>query len=239
MIGGSFGWGINHFFPSITADPGAYATVGVGSFLASVTHAPLTGIFLLFEMTGNYEIIIPVMIASIIGALVSKVINYDSIDTVELSRKGIDLHGGKELAIMTSIKVREVMDTSFQTIHEDKDLNDLTELILMGKNFYFPVVDDDVKLKGIISLQDIKGALFEEDLRDIVKVGNASSKKVFTLKPSDDLQKAVELLTKRDIKEIPVVSEDDDKVVIGMLRRDDIMGAYQKEVLKRKVEGFI
>src|SRR3990172_3485754 len=233
MTGGAFGSVVRHFFPSITADPGAYATVGVGAFLSAVTHAPLTGIFLLFEMTGNYKIIIPVMIASIVGAIVCKVINYDSIDTVELTRKGIDIHAGKESVILHSIQVGSIMSTNFQTINENKDLNDLIELFLQGKNFYFPVVDDSGQLTGIISLQDIKSALFEEDIREFVKVGYASSKKVFTLKPSDHLNKANEYFLLKDISELPVVSEEDSRKVIGMIRKNDIMEAYQKELLRR------
>ena len=72
MAGGSFGHLAHSLFPSQTASPEAYATVGIGAFLAAATHAPLTGIFLLFEMTGNYKIIIPLMFSTIIGTLVAK-----------------------------------------------------------------------------------------------------------------------------------------------------------------------
>lgn len=240
MTGGAFGSVVQRFFPNTSADPGAYATVGVGAFLTAVTHAPLTGIFLLFEMTGNYKIIIPVMIASIVGAIVCRVINYDSIDTVELTQRGIDIHGGKESVILNSISVGNIMDTNFQTIHQDDNLNDLIKLIIEGRHFYFPVVDDNGRMTGIISLQDVKSALFEEDIREFVKVGYASSKKVFTLKPSDHLGKANEFFYRKDIKELPVVSEEDNRKVIGMIGKDDIMEAYQRELLKRsKVEHCI
>jgi CIC family chloride channel protein len=234
MAGGSFGCLIQKIYP--LAEPGAYATVGVGAFLAAVTHAPLTGIFLLFEMTGNYKIIIPVMIASIIGMTVSRLINRDSIDTVELTKKGIDVHGGKESAILNSIYVKDIMDKNFQTIHQSKNLDDLAELIIKGNNFYFPVIDDNGKMTGIISLQDVKSALFEEDLREFVKVGYAASKKVITLNENDTLNKAYSLSLLKDIKEIPVVADSDKNLVIGMLKKDRIMDAYQKALLKRRVE---
>ncbi|UCE71454.1 MAG: chloride channel protein, partial [Nitrospiraceae bacterium] len=88
MAGGTFGWVVHSLFPQYTATPGAYATAGVGAFLAAATHAPMTGIFLLFEMTANYKIIIPIMFACIVGSLTAKRLFHDSIDTVELTRKG-------------------------------------------------------------------------------------------------------------------------------------------------------
>jgi chloride channel protein, CIC family len=102
MTGGSFGYVVHWLFPYLTATPGAYATVGIGAFLAATTHAPLTGIFLLFEMTGNYKIIVPLMFSSIIGTLIAKRLYHDSIDTAELTRKGIKLHAGKEQSIMAA-----------------------------------------------------------------------------------------------------------------------------------------
>ncbi len=95
VTGGAFGSVAHGLLPQHTANPGAYAAVGIGAFLAAATHAPLTAIFLLFEMTGNYLIIIPIMLASIIGTVVASRLNPDSIDTVDFSRDGIDLHEGR------------------------------------------------------------------------------------------------------------------------------------------------
>ena len=100
MIGGSFGILVHFLFPAHTASAGAYAAVGIGAFLSAATHAPLTGIFLLFELTGNYQIIIPLMFSSIIGSLVARRLYDDSIDTVELTERGIRIHAGREVAIM-------------------------------------------------------------------------------------------------------------------------------------------
>ncbi|MCK5069435.1 MAG: chloride channel protein, partial [Desulfocapsa sp.] len=160
MIGGCFGHIVNYIFPTFTADPGAYATVGIGAFLAASTHAPMTAIFLLFEMTGNYLIIIPIMLTSIIGVMVSKKFSHDSIDTVDFTREGIDIHEGREAAIMKSVRVGKAITEDVDFISERANINHLLEIFRMAKSsFYFPVVDDSGRMTGIISMQDVKNIL--------------------------------------------------------------------------------
>ncbi len=234
MAGGAFGWVVHSLFPAYTAHPGAYATVGVGAFLAAATHAPLTGTFLLFEMTGNYKIIIPIMFASIVGTLTARRLHHDSIDTVELSRKGINIHDGREATVLSSIRVGDVMRKNFTTVHEDAGMHELLRKVVAGESFYFPVVDSQGLLTGIISLQDIKSVLFEEDLKEILKVKHIVSRKVIVLTPDDNLNTAIEKFAVKDLEEIPVVDMFNRRRVVGMLKRGDVVTAYNKELLRRR-----
>jgi CIC family chloride channel protein len=236
MVGGSYGWIVHSLFPAYTANPGAYATVGVGAFLAASTHAPLTAIFLLFEMTGNYKIIIPIMLASIVGTLMARRMHYDSIDTVELTRSGVNIHQGREASVLNAIQVGSVMKRDFTTVHEDTDIHELLEMVVEGESFYFPVVDDDGLLTGIISLQDIKSVIFEEDLKKIIRVKNViRSHNVIVLTADDTLNTAIEKFALKDIGEIPVVNLFNRRKVLGMLKRGDVIAAYDKELLRRKI----
>jgi len=235
MVGGSFGWLVHTLFPSYTSSPGAYATVGVGAFLAAATHAPMTAIFLLFETTGNYKIIVPIMFASIVGTLTAKRLYHDSIDTVELTRKGINIHDGREATVLGTITVGSVMTKDFLTIHEDTDINELLDKIAESDHLYFPSVDDDGLLTGIISLQDIRSVLFEEDLKNLVKVKFIASRNVITVSPNDNLNTAIEKFTLKDLGEIPVVDIFDRRRVVGMLKRGDVIIAYNKELLRRRM----
>jgi CIC family chloride channel protein len=235
MVGGSYGWVVHSLFPAHTANPGAYATVGVGAFLAAATHAPMTAIFLLFEMTGNYKIIIPIMLASIVGTLTARRMHYDSIDSVELSRKGITIHEGREASVLSTITVGSIMKRRFTTIHEDADLNELLGNVVEGDSFYFPVVDEDDLLAGIISLHDIKSVLFEEDLKDILRAKNIISRNVIVLTPDNNLNTAIEKFALKDIGEIPVVSVSNKRKIVGMLKRGDVITAYNKEMLMKRV----
>lgn len=236
MIGGAFGHVVHAAMPDITASPGAYATVGIGAFLAAATHAPLTGIFLLFEMTGNYQIIVPVMFSAIIGTVLARRLYPDSIDTVELTRKGIDIHAGHEVGVMSRIKVRDVMARDFVTVREDKPISRIINTMINSERFYIPVVDEADLMVGIISIQDVRPVLFEEQVKDIVRAGELATENVITLYPEDDLNIAMESFASKDIEEIPVVDSSEPRKVIGMLRRMDVISAYKKEVLKKDRE---
>jgi len=236
VIGGSFGGIVHSLMPTVTATPGAYAAVGIGAFLAASTHAPLTAIFLLFEMTGNYMIIIPIMIASVIGTVVASKVYHDSIDTVDFSREGIDIHEGMETAIMKSIKVGKVMAEDVDFISEKANANQLLEIFSMAKDsFYFPVIDETGRMTGIVSLQDVKNILHDRALRESATVGSVCTRKIICLTPDDNLYTAMQLFDLKGIEEIPVVESMDDKWVVGMLKRRDVINAYNRELVRRGI----
>ncbi|MBC8412564.1 chloride channel protein [bacterium] len=234
MTGGTYGWVVHTLFPTFTSSPGAYATVGVGAFLAAATHAPLTGIFLLVEMTGNYKIMIPIMFASIIGTLTAKALYRDSIDTLELTRKGINFHDGMEATVLSTITVGSIMKTDFETINENEDIHNLLDKMINGDNFYFPVIDNEGLLTSIVSLQDIKGVLLEEDLKELIMVKYVSSHNVIVLTVNDNLNTAIEKFAPKGIGEIPVVDFHNRRKVVGMLKREDLIHAYNRELLRRR-----
>lgn len=237
MIGGSFGAVVHKLLPNMTADPGAYATVGIGAFLAASTHAPMTAIFLLFEMTDNYVIIVPIMLTSIIGVIVGKWFDEDSIDTVDFSREGINIHEGREVAIMKSIRVCEAITEDVNPINERANINQLLEIFRMtNKHFYFPVVNDSGHMVGIISMEDVKNILHRaEEERVCHLVGEICTRDVIMLTPDDNLYTAMELFDVKGIEEIPVVESMNEKWVIGMLKRRDVIAAYNHEVLKKGI----
>lgn len=235
--GGGFGALVHWLFPTVTASSGAYATVGIGAFLAATTHAPLTGIFLLFEMTGNYRIIVPLMTVSIIGTIVSRRLSRDSIDTLELTRRGIRLHAGKEASVLGKVRVRSVMTPGAVTVRRNASLQDVIETMIKHERFYLPVVDERGVMTGIVSIQDVRPVLLEERITRIVNAGDIATEKVITLNPDDDLNAAMEKFGSKDIEEIPVVSPGEPGRLIGMLKRRDVIAAYNKEVLRKESAG--
>ncbi len=236
VIGGAYGSVVHYLFPTVTASSGAYAAVGLGAFLAATTHAPLTAIFLLFEMTGDYLIIIPIMLASIIGTVVAAKLNADSIDTVDFTREGIDIHEGRETAVMKSIKVGRIITEDVDLISENANADQLLQIFSMAKDsFYFPVIDDTGKMTGIVSLQDVKTVLHDEKLRRHATVGSVCARDVVFLTPDDNLYTAMTLFDRRGFDEIPVVESATEKWVVGMLKRRDVIAAYNHEVLKKGI----
>ena len=241
MIGGTFGSVVHKLLPTLTAGAGAYATVGIGAFLAASTHAPMTAIFLLFEMTGNYQIIIPIMLTSIIGTVVAKKFCEDSIDTVDFTREGIDIHEGREVAIMKSLKVGAAITEDVDFISEEANIKQLLDIFSMGRGgFYFPVIDDSGRMTGIVSLQDVKNILHRDEKERIAyKVGGVCNRNVLMLTPDDSLYTAMQLFDIKGIEEIPVVESLEERWVVGMLKRRDALDVYNRQALKKGIKAKV
>ncbi len=238
MLGGAFGALVHRLFPEYTSSAGAYSMVGVGAFLSAVTHAPLTGMFLLLEMTGNYKIIIPIMFATTIGTFVAHRLLRESIDTYELARKGVNIHSGREVSILSSIKVKDVMRRDFITVRDRVNLREFIDMVISsGGGFYYPVVNSKGEMVGIISLQDVRKVLFEDYIKEIVTVGELATEDVLVLRPDDDLLTALHHFAEMDIDEIPVVAPDNPKKVVGMLRRGDVLSVYNRELIRHSTES--
>ncbi|GAB4334581.1 MAG: chloride channel protein [Desulfobulbaceae bacterium] len=236
VVGGAFGGIVHALLPEYTATSGAYATVGIGAFLAASTHAPMTAIFLLFEMTGNYLIIIPIMITAILGTTTARKLYEDSIDTVDFTREGINIHEGREVAIMKSIKVGKAITEDVDFISENANINHLLELFRIARDsFYFPVVNHKGLMVGVVSMQDVKNILHDEEQRVCYLVGAICSRDVITLTPDDNLYDAMQLFDLKGIEEIPVVESREEPWVLGMIKRRDVIAAYNHEVLKRGI----
>jgi len=236
VCGGAYGVIVHHLLPGYTATPGAYATIGIAAFLAASTHAPMTAIFLLFEMTGNYLIIIPVMLASIISTITASKFYHDSIDTVDFSREGINIHEGREVAIMKSIRVGKAITEDVDFISETANIDQLLQLFRESRDsFYFPVINHKGLMVGVVSMQDVKTILHDQEQRVCFLVGAICTRDVIMLTPDDNLYDAIQLFDVKGIDEIPVVESLEEPWVLGMLKRSDVIAAYNHEILKRGI----
>ncbi|MDA8155012.1 MAG: chloride channel protein [Actinomycetota bacterium] len=231
MLGGSYGRLAGLALPGIS--PGAYATVGIGAFLAAATHAPMTGIFLIFEMTGDYRLIIPLMTAAIIATLVSKRLEANSIDTYELRQRGVRIHMGKEAAIMNSIRAGDVMRTRFLSFPENTPAGELMATMVRNNTWDVPLTGPGGRMTGIISLKDLTDLVFDEELKGSTKARDVATRDIIMALPDEDLNRIIEKFSLKDLGSIPVVDPADPGRVLGMLSRRDVLAAYEKQVLKR------
>ncbi len=231
MLGGSYGRLAGLALPGIS--PGAYATVGIGAFLAAATHAPMTGIFLIFEMTGDYRLIIPLMTAAIIATLVSKRLEANSIDTYELRQRGVRIHMGKEAAIMNSIRAGDVMRTRFLSFPENTPAGELMATMVRNNTWDVPLTGPGGRMTGIISLKYLTDLVFDEELKGSTKARDVATRDIIMALPDEDLNRIIEKFSLKDLGSIPVVDPADPGRVLGMLSRRDVLAAYEKQVLKR------
>ncbi len=237
MLGGAFGWVVTALFPHVSGGLGAYALVGMGGFLAAATHAPMTAMFLIFEMTGEYSVILPIMFASVIGYTVCRYFQRESIDTLELARRGIHLEEGREVGLLESIRVGDVMNPEVESIHEAMPLRQLLRVIPSSRHVTFPLVDDEGRLTGILSLQDFREIAYEEGLEDLIVAKELGTSDVITIFPDENLRDALAKIGYRNIEHLPVVSREDPRRVLGMLSRRDIIAAYNKALIDRSLRS--
>jgi CIC family chloride channel protein len=235
MAGGFFGTVAHQLFPTVTASAGAYSIVGMGAVVSATTHGPLAAILILFEMTGNYKIILPLMLSCIVANLFAGQLMKESIYTLKLVRRGIDIREGKEVNVLKSMFVKDVMNRDVETIAEGSALEEMTDKISKSKFNSFPVLDAGNKLAGILSFNDYSEAIFDEDLKGLVVARDLASENVVTVSVDDDLYTALGKISRKDFSTLPVVSPDDPAELVGIVTRRDIIGAYEKAVLKKSL----
>lgn len=235
MAGGFFGWVVEQLFPGIAAPSGAYALVGMGAVVAGTTHAPITAILILFEMTGDYKIILPMMITCIIATLVSSALCSGSIYTIKLQRRGIDISGGMEQNILRSLKVGRFMNTTAYTIPESLPLLDVIKTFKHADVSYLHTVNNDGNLTGIISFRDIRPIIHEEGLQYLIIARDVATADVVTVSPEDNIQAALKLMGSRGVSQLPVVQQTNGPKLLGTLRQKDVLAAYDKAVIRREI----
>ncbi|MBE0595993.1 MAG: chloride channel protein [Desulfuromonadales bacterium] len=236
VTGGAFGKLAQHLFPTLVASPGAYALVGMGAFLSAATHAPMTAIFLLFEITASYEVIIPIMLTCVIGTSICRHYKKESLETEELARAGIDLFAGKERNIMKSLKVGEVMTRDPEAIPEHMTLRQFTQFIASTRHTNFPLVNRTGELTGIISVQDFMGVVFERDLMDLVVIKELATLDVITVTAEEDLDQAMKKIGYRNIEQLPVIDREGGRKLVGIISRRDMVSAYNRALMARSLQ---
>ncbi|HUU39877.1 MAG TPA: chloride channel protein, partial [Desulfatiglandales bacterium] len=234
MLGSSFGSLIHILFPAMEISPGAYALVGMGAVFAGAAQAPISAIMILFEMTGDYKIILPLMITCVISTLVIKKISKDSIYTLKLRRRGIDIINIKNQDLMDMILVSEAMFRHVDTVIETIPVRDAGLMIKRTTHRGFPVLDSDGRLTGMVTQQDINKAL--NSGRSDIPVAEIMTRDLVVCYPEESLKTALEKLGERNIGRIPVVKPNDPTHLVGLITRKGIITAYNLELQKRDDE---
>ena len=235
MVGTAFGSSVHFIFPTLSASAETYSVVGMGAVAGAVMQAPLTNILMLFELTNDYTLILPIMATCIAASYTYQRFTKHSIYMQNLLNKGINIRHGREASIMNSIKVQDVMSTDITTIAQEMPFRKILETISYSKNFYFPVLDNRGDMTGILSFSDIREVIFEEQLGDLLVAGELANTKVYSLTPQQNLNEAMEIFSQLDVDQLPVVRSEDKLKVIGMLSRGDMMASYNRAIL---VSGF-
>jgi CIC family chloride channel protein len=234
-LGGAFGWVAEYLFPGATAGPGAFAIVGMAAVFAGAARAPFTAILIVFEMTNDYHLILPLMAAVIVSLIISERLHRESIYTLKLARRGIHLQSGRDLDVMETVRVSEVMVTKPVTVSTDLPVEKLADEFLRTGRHGFPVVNQDGSLFGVVSLEDYRRATNgEQSAIEQLFVRDIATRDIVIVYSDETVGTALRRMSPRDISRLPVVARDNPRHLIGVVRRNDIVRAYDVGALRRE-----
>jgi CIC family chloride channel protein len=231
MMGGSYGSIVHGMFPDVTAESGAYALVGMGAVFAGTSRAPLTSILILFELTRDYSMILPIMLACVVSNVISSSISSESIFTEGLRRRGFTIRKGREVDIMEALLVKDAMKHNVQTVSENKNVGALIALMQSSRHAGFPVLDSNGQLSGIVTLKDVRDKVGHDELEKAIT--EICTKDVAVAYQDETLNTVLKRLAAKDIGRLPVVSRSDDTKLLGIITRSDIVKLYDKKILDK------
>lgn len=218
-LGGAFGTLVHYLFPASTATSGAYAIVGMAAVFSGAGRATLTSIIILFEMTRDYRIILPLMFACVVADLVAWLLHPDSIYTKKLSRRGVRVVQDMEVDRLSRMYVRDVMERGVETVEETATVREAHDKALDSERRALPVVNEREELVGIITQTDF-GRAFEAGQTD-QPVSAYATYDVITTHPEESLAEAVVKFS--EVNQIPVVDRWNRASLLGLLTRKDLL----------------
>ena len=231
MTGNFIGSIFHNSFPQSISSPGAFALVGMGAMVAGATHAPMTAIVIIFELTYDYKIILPLMLSCIISSLVAIGFHRESIYTAKLKRRGILFKEGRELNILRSLFVKDLVSQDYQMFINTDRVGKIMDKVIGGKHHAFQIVDAEKKHVGCFSLNQLKKLVHEKDILDSFVIAEDIAVPGIQIDYEDNLENAMEIFGREDVAEIAVLK---DKKFAGVLKRKDVIEAYNHEIAKKE-----
>jgi CIC family chloride channel protein len=231
MTGNVIGSFFHQSFPSFISSPGAFSLVGMGAVVAAATHAPITAIIIIFELTNDYKIILPLMLSCIIASLITVGVHKESIYTMKLKRRGIIFSEGREVNILKSFSVKDFISHDYQLFINTERVGKIIDQAIGSKHHSFQIVDAENNHIGCFALNQLKNLLEEKDIVDSFVIAEDLAVTDIKLDYEDNLEKAMKIFGRTDVAEIAVLQNGK---FAGVVKRKDVIEAYNHEIIKRE-----
>jgi chloride channel protein, CIC family len=239
VIGGAIGGVVGNIFhlvmPGVVAEPGAFVIVGMAGFFAAVSNAPISTILFISEMTNSYHLLLPSLLVCSVSYMAAR--KWTIYDKQVKSRINSPAHAGEFFVdILQAIRVNDLMHLvkKVEVIPRDMTFEDFRKFFSETMQHYFPVVDQHKRLVGIFSSTDIRAILFSREIGNLVVMNDVATSDIILTTPSEDLNSVLQKFTIKNIDSLPVVSNEDHGILIGMLNRREVIAYYNEQVHKRK-----
>ncbi len=227
--GGALGVVLRALFPAFPISPEAYALVGMGALVAAATGAPITGILLVFEMTNDYAIVLPLMVAVVIAHLVARWLSPDNLYSGWLRRRGEHLEHGADRDVLTGLRVRDALDPDAVVVREGDAVVTLLDHLGHRDQTVFPVIDDTGAYVGVLTAADLGTVARSDHALDAVLLAADVAQPTETLELDDSLLEAVRRMGVRGEGSLPVLDGATGRLV-GVVSRSHILGLYERAV---------
>ena len=205
-----------------------FVLVGMAGLMAGVMQAPMTAIFLIADMTGGYDLLIPLIITSTISYAVTRAIEPYSIYTKRIAKKGELLTHDSDQAVLTLLKTSELIESDFMTIRIDATLRDLVDKVAQSKRNIFPVVDSRNHFQGYVSLEDIRRDMFKYEKYDSLHVYNFMKSAPAYVYVDEKMDSVMRKFEQTEAWNLPVV--DHDRIYVGFVSKSKIFSAYREQL---------
>ena len=203
-----------------------FALLGMAGLMSGVMHAPLTGVFLIAELTGGYDMFLPLMMVSVSSYLTIMFFEPHSIYSMRLAKKGELVTHHKDKSVLTLMNIESVVETDFEKVHPEDDLGQMVKVISKAKRNMFPVVDGRGTLLGIVILDDIRNIIFRQELYHRFKVGGFMVAPLAQINIEDSMEVVMKKFDDTKAWNLPVV--DSDGKYIGFLSKSRILNSYRQ-----------
>ncbi len=208
---------------------GCFALLGMAGLISGILQAPLTGIFLIIEITGGYEVILPLIVVSAISTTLCHYLEPASFYLKDLVEQGQLLRPGTDARVLTDLSIQELLETDCICVHPDMRLADFIGIVKSSHRNYFPVEDQESRqFVGMIHLDDIRPYLFDPAMHHAVLTGQLMDPHVRTVSLHDDLSDVLQKMDDDHIFSMPVVS---DSRFLGMISKATLLDQYRKELM--------
>jgi len=205
-------------------EPGAFAVVGMAATFAAVARAPLTSILIVFEITQDYGLVLPLMLATSLATLLADRIHPESVYTMALARRGVRLSRRSEVDLLDTVRVGEIASPSPAVVTPEMSTSDVQDLLDETRMHGVPVVDGARGLVGVITITDVVRAGGPSS----TPVGDAMTRRPVTATPDTPVSVVLERMASMGIGRVPVVSEEDPTRLVALFRREDAVQAYHQ-----------
>lgn len=228
-LGGAFGVAVARLLPAVAIAPEPYALVAMGAVVAATTGAPITAILLVFEMTNDYALVPPLMVAVVISALVARRIEPDNLYSGWLRRRGEHLRHGSDRDVLSVLTVADAYEPDAVFVREADAVHTVLAHLGHREQSVFPVVDDGRRLVGVLTMTDIGAVARANHALDGIVVASDLARPTEVVALGDSLLDAVRRMGVRGVGTLPVVDPESGRVV-GVVHRAGILARYEREV---------